>query len=127
MDEFEKRRILLVDDEEAILLAFRKILETPAVEVNTATSAEEARRLLNERPYRAVIADLRMSGAAIMDGYVVVSEAKRRQPNAKIVVITAYGAAHIKQRVLDLGADMYLEKPVSPTEVKELLTSMGVY
>jgi DNA-binding response OmpR family regulator len=127
MDENGMRRILLVDDEDAILLAFKKVLQTPAVEVDTVPTLEEARRMMSGRRYDAIIADLRMSGAAIMDGYVVISEAKRSQKDAKLIVMTAYGGEATKDRVFALGADMYLEKPVSPKEVKDILTSMGVY
>jgi DNA-binding response OmpR family regulator len=121
-----KKRILLVDDEEAICLAFKKILQTPAVEVDTAPTLEAAKKLLHERIYSSVIADLRLSGAAIHDGFVVISETKKKQPEAKIIIITAYGGNHTKKQVFALGADAYLEKPVSARKVKEMLTSMGV-
>ena len=127
MSQESTRHILLVDDEEAILLAFRKVLAGPTVEIYTASTVEEAKRLLSERTYAAVIADLRMSGAVIMDGYVVISEAKRCQPQAKIIIITAYGGEGTRDQVFGLGADMYLEKPVSPAKLKEELISMGVY
>ncbi|MBD3393266.1 MAG: response regulator [Chitinivibrionales bacterium] len=127
MNSSGTRRILLVDDEDAILLAFSKVLSGPTVEIDSASTLEDAKRLLGERVYAAVIADLRMSGAAIMDGFVVISEAKKRNPATKIIVITAYGGNHTKDKVFSLGADMYLEKPVSPGNVKEILESMGVY
>jgi two-component system, response regulator, stage 0 sporulation protein F len=122
-----KAGILLVDDEEAILLAFKKMLQTPSVPVDTAQSVDEARQLLAQKQFAAVIADLRLSGAATMDGFDVISEAKKTQPQSKVIVITAYGGSSTKEEVFRLGADMYLEKPVSPHTVKGILASMGVY
>ena len=118
-------RILLVDDEEAILFAFRQILKGPNTSVDTATTVDDAKRLIDKESYAAVVADLRLTGANKMDGYEVVSYAHQAQPACKIVVATAYGGDETKSHVLGLGADWYFEKPVSPRIVKEKLQTLG--
>ena len=55
-----KRRILLVDDELAILLTLRAILEMNNFEVDTAASAREAEKKLKNQTYEMVITDMRM-------------------------------------------------------------------
>jgi len=119
-------RILLVDDEEAILFAFKKVLSGPSVVVDTAQTFAEALNLLQLKSYMAVIADLRLTGAATKEGYEVIREAKRIQSDCKVIVVTAYGENGTKEKVKELGADLFLEKPVSPQKVKEVLQSMGV-
>jgi DNA-binding response OmpR family regulator len=115
------QRILLVDDEEAILFAFKKVLSGPTVVVDTAASFREALKLLQLKSYTAIIADLRLSGAEVREGFEVIREARRMQTECKIIVMTAYGENDTSEKVFKLGADFYLEKPVSPQKVKELL------
>jgi DNA-binding response OmpR family regulator len=119
-------RILMVDDEESILFAFKKVLTTPSVSVDTAATFAEALKLLQLKSYSAVIADLRLTGAALMEGFEVVREAKRMQTDCRVIVLTAYGENDTREKVFKLGADFYLEKPISPQKIKELLQSMGV-
>jgi DNA-binding response OmpR family regulator len=119
-------RILLVDDEEAILFAFKKVLSGPSTVVDTAQSFAEALKLLQYKSYMAVIADLRLTGAATKEGYEVIREAKRIQSDCRVVVVTAYGENGTREKVKELGADHYLEKPVSPQKVKEVLQSLGI-
>ena len=72
-----KRRILLVDDELAILLTLRAILEMNGFEVDTAASAKEAQHKLKNGVYEMVITDMRMESETA--GYDVI-RAARQQP-----------------------------------------------
>jgi DNA-binding NtrC family response regulator len=121
------KRILLVDDEPAIIFAFGKVLKADEVEVDTAGSAEGAVELLNRNHYEALVVDLRLTGVDDMDGLGVVSEASSVQSDCKIVVMTAYGGEDIRNQVFTRGADYYMEKPVSASRIKEALRDMGVY
>ena len=119
-------RILLVDDEEAILFAFKKVLSTPSMVVDTAQTFSEALKLLEYKSYMAVVADLRLTGAATKEGFEVIREAKRIQSDCRVIMMTAYGENGTREKVAQLGADLFLEKPVSPQKVKEILQSLGV-
>ncbi len=122
-----KKGILLVDDEPAILLAFKKVLQTPSVEVDTAQTVDEAKQLIDLNDYSVVIADLRLTGATVMDGFEVISHTRATRPGASIIVITAYGDNQTKEKIFELGADYYYEKPISPKKIKEVLESLGTY
>jgi two-component system response regulator PilR (NtrC family) len=121
------RRVLLVDDEAAILLAFSKILGSPDVTIDTAQTVEEAKSALETHAYLVVIADLRLTGATVMDGFDVIRHSKQSHPEAKIIVITAYGESQTREKVFELGADYYFEKPISPRKIREVLDELGVY
>ncbi|MFW6253576.1 MAG: response regulator [Chitinivibrionales bacterium] len=122
-----QKSILLVDDEPAILLAFKKVLQSPTVGVDTAQTVDEAKQSIDNNGYLGVIADLRLTGATVMDGFEVISYVKEKQPSAFIIVITAYGDNQTKEKIYTLGADYYFEKPISPKKIKDVLESLGTY
>jgi len=117
---------MVVDDEEAILFAFQKILQKSNIEIDTARSLEEVTRLLDKNTYAAVISDLRLTGVDDLDGLLVVRETRKRQPKTRVILITAYGGHEIQDLAHTAGADLYMEKPVSPTGIIETLNSLGI-
>ena len=119
-------KILLVEDEDAILFAFKKVLSAPTVSVDTAQTLEEAKSYLQQNEYRAVIADLRLSDATSIEGFEVIRETKERQEHCTIIVLTAYGKNDTREKVFELGANYYLEKPVSPQKIKEMLQHLQI-
>jgi DNA-binding NtrC family response regulator len=121
------KKILVIDDEDSILFAFSKVLAGPHVEIHTAETLNEALALLQKNTYNVVIADLRLSGTSNFEGFTVISAVSETQKECKIIIMTAYGDEKTKEQVFSLGADFYLEKPVSPQKIKELIASMGIY
>ncbi len=121
------RRLLIVDDEPAILFAFSQFLKAPAVLIETAETADEAMSLINRLSFDAAIVDLRLTGATTLEGWDVIRHLKGKQSLCTILVVTAFGGDEIKENVRRLGADYYFEKPVSPEKLKETLTLKGIY
>jgi DNA-binding response OmpR family regulator len=119
-------RILIVDDEDVVLFAFKKVLSGPDVVIDTALSFKDAWRLIQLKSYKAIITDLKLSDVEMKDGFDVIKEARRTQTECKIIVITGHGESGTREKSLNLGADIFLEKPVEPEKIKELLRSMGV-
>jgi DNA-binding NtrC family response regulator len=120
------QRVLIVDDEMTILIAFRKLFKCPGVEVDIAESIEEAKALLSGSPYDAVIADLRLSGIAGEEGLEIIQYVKYRHPGTHVILITAYGSQDIQEKAYNLGAAFYFEKPISTSVLKDSLRSLGV-
>ncbi|MFP4240522.1 MAG: response regulator [Chitinispirillaceae bacterium] len=122
------KRILLADDEESILLAFRKLLESPPeVSVDTADSSEKARMLLGNNTYQAAIVDLRLKGVASLDGLELVRIIRQNNPSAVIIVVTAYSDESLDRVIYDSGASCCFEKPVPPKKIRSLLRDQGIY
>ena len=111
--------MLVVDDETTILIAFKKLFQTPNVLVDTAESIEDAEALLNQRTYEAVIADLRLSGVSGEEGLDIIRSVKKRHSNTQVILITAYGSQEIMEKAYSLGAAYYFEKPVSTKVLKD--------
>ncbi len=83
-----KRRILLVDDELAILLTLKAILEMNGFEVETADSADNAIEKLGAAEYNMVITDLRMERET--SGFDVIRFAKKQAYNPATAILTAF-------------------------------------
>ena len=118
--------MLLVDDEPAILMAFKKLLQSHEMCVDTAESIEYAKELLDRRAYDAVIADLRLSGFAGEEGLEVIRYVKERHSETDIILITAYGNQDVMKKAYSMGTAFYFEKPVSANIIKNALKSLGV-
>ena len=102
-----KRRILLVDDEMAILLTLKAILEINGFEVETAISAKEARQKLSREAYHMVITDMRMETET--SGYDVIRTAREQEYNPATAILTAYPALGSDWQ--SRGAESLLVKP----------------
>ena len=108
-----KRRILLVDDELAILLTLKAILEIHGFEVETAASAKEGVAKLKANEYHMVITDMRMETETA--GYEVVRSARRQPYNPATAILTAFpglGTDWKKE-----GAQSLLVKPVGTEDL----------
>ncbi|MGE0918618.1 response regulator [Trichlorobacter lovleyi] len=117
-------RVLIVDDEPGILFAYRKLLEQQGMVVDSCDCLCEALEYLEKHHYLAVVADMRLQGADSRDGLDLVREVRRRQPAAGVIV--ASGTSDLKTRTSasELGVDHYLEKPVHPTMIMDLLIQL---
>ena len=104
-----KRRILLADDELAILLTLKAILEMNGFEVETAASAKEAEQKLSASQFDMVITDMRMETA--VSGFDVIRAARSSAAVPTIVILSAYPIAESDWR--DAGAQACFNKPVS--------------
>lgn len=105
-------RILVVDDEAAILRALERNLRGHGFQVETATTAPDALAASERWHPDAVILDL---GLADGDGYDVI-RALRARSAIPVIVLSVRGADRDKVTALDLGADDYLTKPFSVDE-----------
>src|SRR5262245_20342581 len=83
-----KRRILLVDDELAILLTLKAILEMHGFEVDTANSARDAAGKLSAAEFDMVITDMRMETETA--GYDVIRAARGQSYNPATAILTAF-------------------------------------
>ena len=103
-----KRRILLVDDEVAVLLTLKAVLEISGFDVSTAASAREAKSKLKANKYDMVITDMRME--AEQSGREVIVAARTAAYHPAVALLTAFPVADDDWQ--DMGADKMLVKPM---------------
>jgi len=113
-------RVLVVDDDPALLRVVDVALTARGYTVSTATNGSDALEAVGRSEPDVVILDL---GLPDMDGIDVADHLRRRRAAASIVVLSADGADDRKVRALEEGADDYLTKPFS---MSELLARVGV-
>lgn len=103
-----KRRILLVDDEVAVLLTLKAVLEINGFEVETAASAREGRLKLRSHEYHMVISDMRMESDEA--GAEVIAAARSAPYQPAVALLTAFPVA--EEDWQEMGADRMLVKPM---------------
>ena len=117
-----KRRILLVDDELAILLTLKAILEIHGFEVETASSAKEGVSKLKTNEYHMVITDMRMETERA--GYDVVRAAKQTKYDPAVALLTAYPMLGGEWK--EEGANSMLVKPMNTTDLLRQIEALLV-
>lgn len=120
-----RQRILIVDDESAILFAYRKLIEPEGFEVDTCENIYEAMVMIRTRPYLAIITDMRLEGTVNEDGIELLHFIRELQPNARTIVATGYGSEELKRTTQTLGAAHYFEKPVFPSSILAALKALS--
>ena len=113
-------RLLLVDDEDAILRLLTAILEVRDIAVTTASSAREAVALLGAKEFEVVLTDLRMETA--LAGYDVARAASQLTPRPLILLLTASSPAAKDWQ--STGADALLEKGTGALEIPETIEGL---
>ncbi len=106
-------RILIIEDEVAIAELEKDYLELSDFEVETRGSGDEGLKAALEEEFDLVILDLMLPG---MDGFEVCKRI-RAQKNIPILMVSAKKDDIDKIRGLGLGADDYMTKPFSPSEL----------
>ena len=109
-------KILILDDDEQLVDAYREYLTENGYEVDSAREVEEAQSLLAHFSYSVLITDLRLSKLAF-GGLDLVRHVRENSLATRIVVLTAYGWPELKAEAASSGADLFLRKP---TELREL-------
>jgi DNA-binding response OmpR family regulator len=108
-----KRRILLVDDELAILLTLKAVLEINGFEVDTAASAQEAVAKLQAGAYHMVITDMKMEEEE--SGYDVIRAARQAAYDPAVAILTAYPLLGTEWKAK--GAQSMLVKPMNTDDL----------
>jgi DNA-binding response OmpR family regulator len=116
-----KRRILLVDDELAILLTLKAVLEINGFEVETAASAREAKMKIRAHEYHMVITDMRMESDSA--GTEVVSAAKKASYRPAVAMLTAFPMPGSEGEDI---ADKMLVKPMNTSDLLRQLEALLV-
>src|SRR5438067_4844170 len=104
-------RILLVDDDTALLQALSQVvsLRMTAVQVDTSDSALQALELIQAQDYDAIVSDIKMPG---MDGLTLLSRIQQVRPETPTLLITGHGEHDLAVQALRGGAFDFIQKPI---------------
>lgn len=104
----ERPRVLLVDDEEPVRTLVTRALETADYDVEAFEDGPSAVARLEDGGIDLLITDLKMPG---MDGLAVIREARRRDDDLPIIIITGHSTEASAIEAINLGVSGYLTKP----------------
>src|SRR5690606_20572216 len=117
------RTLLLVDDDQALRNRLGRALEGRGFEVATAGSVAEAQTLLKASAPAFAVLDMRLEDGS---GLTVVEAIRARRPDARVIMLTGYGAIATAVAAVKAGAVDYLSKPADADDVvKALLAEAG--
>ncbi len=115
-------KVLLIEDEKTLAYEVEAFLKKAFYICDMAHTAGKGLEMLGVNPYDFVLLDL---GLPDLDGLKVLQEAKKLNPDAAYIILTARG--NIENRIvgLDLGADDYLPKPFSLLELQSRMQAIS--
>ena len=114
-----RRRVLVIDDEPAVLKAHGLMLEKKGFAVNTASSAREALTLLERSKFDVILTDIIMPEVS---GVELLRELRRHDLDVPVILMTAGPTLDSALEAIAYGAQQYLLKPVEP---EELVVALG--
>ncbi len=114
-------RILIVDDEIALLSAISEYLTGRGFECECASEVAEAIALLAHISFDVVITDVYLSSLPQADGFAVVSFIRDRALPSRVIVMTAHDTPQIIRESERLSADLFLSKPILLNTLAEAL------
>jgi len=112
-------KVLLVDDNGAVLQAMNGSLESRGFEVVPAAGVTEALRRIVSQHFDVLVTDLHMPNAG--DGFAVVTAMRHSQPKALTVVISGYPDVQEAMTAILLHPDEVLVKPFDSAQLAELI------
>ena len=115
------QRILIVDDEPAIVGLIRERLEREGLAVSVALRAETALALLSAESFDLLILDL---GLPDVDGFAALRRLREQGHDLPVLIVTARGDEIDRVVGLELGADDYMVKPFSVRELAARVRAM---
>jgi two-component system response regulator HydG len=117
----QRPRLLVVDDDRAILTLIGTIALSEGFDVATTVSGEDAMKQMRHRPVDLVLLDLRMPGVTGLD---VLRAIREINPRVKVVLMTGYGTIDTAVEAVKLGAMDYLTKPFDLPRLRQLLSTV---
>ncbi len=114
----DDRSLLLVDDDEPFLKRLARAMEKRGFEPEAVGSVAAGKAVATARPPAYAVVDLRLEDG---NGLDVVEVLRERRPDARIVVLTGYGAIATAVAAVKIGATDYLSKPADANDVTNAL------
>ena len=111
-------KILLVDDDEACLSLIDLVLQDEGFDTVTVNNGKEALRRLEQGDKDLVISDVQMP---YIDGATLLKEIKKRDPKVEVILITAHASLMGAANAINNGAQDYLTKPFSATQLTDIV------
>ncbi len=115
---WRNKNILIVEDNDQSFLFFKSVLKKTQIRMKRANNGNEAVELCKENDFDLILMDIQLPE---MDGCTATRQIKQFNKNISIIAQTAYAMSDEKERCLKAGCDDYISKPISVTNLLELI------
>jgi two-component system response regulator AtoC len=115
--KIDPTKVLVVDDDEKILFAFREVLKRDGYKSITAKSGKEALEKVSAEQPGIVFMDITMPK---LDGLEALKRIKEKNQSTPVIIITGYGTMQTAIKAMQLGAFEYLTKPLDVEKIREV-------
>jgi CheY-like chemotaxis protein len=114
------KKILVVDDDDLVLIAIQELLTPLGFSVTSLASGQEALDAVSRDRFDLVILDVSMPE---MTGFEVCQKVRQMESYAEtpVLMLTARSGEEDRQRGMEVGANLYLPKPISPKRLIALV------
>ena len=113
-------KLLLIDDEADVQYSFRRIFDSPEIEVATASSGEEGLKAIPKFKPDLVLMDIRMGG---INGLETLRRIRALDSKLLVILMTAYGTTQTAIEAMKLGAYDYLLKPFDVPRLQDIVNN----
>lgn len=114
----EMRTVMVLDDEPIVGERLKEALNKEGFQVEVFMDSARAIQRLGEKPFDALVTDMKMKGPSGMDVLRFVKEAA---PKTRVIVITGYATIETNREAEALGADHFIAKPFKMKEIVKLV------
>jgi len=120
----EKKKALVIDDEQIVLESVSALLTDEGFEVDVSLHGRQGLDWAIERNYDVVLTDIRMPD---IGGMKVLRDVKRINPTLPVIMITGYASVESAVQAMKLGAAEYIEKPFEPEQLLDAVSrALGI-
>ena len=112
-------RLLILDDDDAILALLRRYFDGLGWRVQACAAAPDGLRLVESHPFDAVICDLNFGAEQGGHGLSIVAHVRQRRPAAAILLFTADAGDGVRVAALKAGADAVINKPAPLAHLRD--------
>jgi DNA-binding response OmpR family regulator len=121
MANAERRRVLFVEDEQALQISYERFFR-PRFEMNFAGTGAEAMAQLESEAPDVLVLDMRLPDT---DGIELLRKIRSLHPDLPVIVTTAYLSIEPQLQVLDLGYSGYIVKPFDLDDLGSAIDAAG--
>jgi two-component system, response regulator, stage 0 sporulation protein F len=111
----EKKKVLIVDDQNGIRILLMEVFGSEGYETFQAANGKIALEIVEKEPPDLVLLDMKIPG---MDGLEILKHLKAMNPDIKVIMMTAYGELDMIKEATELGALMHFTKPFDIDEMR---------
>ena len=111
----KKEFILVVDDDQRVCEVLKELLGALQYPTASALGGEEALRMLKEKPYTFLLADMKMPE---VNGLELIRRSRENFPNVSVIAMTGYADEYKYVDIINAGANDFVKKPIDIAELE---------